>query len=357
VPAESKTSKKWTAPVSTFAGLGISIAIHLALFLLVGSFVIFEGKVPAVPFLGGVEEVGGGLDMEEEMPLLEEEPIQMETAVSEDSLMAPTESMAETTMSSMEVISAATTSSAFTLPTGVAGPSISTDSLTGSMRGSLQGKGPGVGKGITGNLFGRSITATSLGVILDISGSAHSHLEQALNEIDKSFPSANMILVVGCGMSDGTKALNGGGGKVPGKPRIVPYNDRGSNDKFDNLERSVPGQLQKFFSRYRGDKREEMEKYFKRRDNLYMLYGGDIHGTNFAFDYLLDLNADVIYWFADFADTIDKKIIEDLTKDLRRNSVKVIAHNFQGKNVRAEAREMAEKTGGSTIEVVPGSKK
>ena len=45
-----------------------------------------------------------------------------------------------------------------------------------------------------------------------------------------------------------------------------------------------------------------------------------------------------------------------MTRQLKRNRVKVIAHNFMGKPVKAEAAEMAKVTGGATIEVVPGSK-
>jgi len=92
---------------------------------------------------------------------------------------------------------------------------------------------------ITADLFGVSVTAENLGVILDISGSAHAYLSQAIEEIDRNFPKAHMVLVVGCGMSDGTAAIQGGGGKVPGKPRVVPYNRRGSDEQYDNLERSV----------------------------------------------------------------------------------------------------------------------
>jgi hypothetical protein len=209
---------------------------------------------------------------------------------------------------------------------------------------------------ITADLFGQEITATNLGVILDVSGSAHAHLDKAISEIDRNFPKAYMVLVVGCGMSDGKRALDGGGGKVPGKPRIVPYTRRGSNDKYDKLGRSVPAQLNDFFRKIGKDRADDLQRYFKRRDNLYMLYGADIWGANFAFDFLLEQNADTIYWFADFADSIDSVIIEDVEKDLRRNRTQVIAHNFMGKPVRKEVKAMVDKVGGSTIEVVPGKR-
>lgn len=209
---------------------------------------------------------------------------------------------------------------------------------------------------ITADLFGTQISATNLGVVLDVSGSAHAHLDKAISEIDKNFPDAYMIMIVGCGMSDGKQHEAGGGGKVPGKPRIVAYSRRSSEDKYNGLARSAPRQLENFFRKVGEKRSKELRRYFDRRDNLYLLYGADIHGANFAFDYLLKQNADTVYWFADFADSIDKEIAGKLTKQLRRERVKVIAHNFMGRPVRKEAAEMAKATGGTMIEVVPESK-
>lgn len=225
--------------------------------------------------------------------------------------------------------------------------------------------GGGFGGGIKGiremaisaDIFGLQITSESLGVVLDVSGSAHSTLDKAIAEIDKNFPTAHMVLVVGCGMSDGKNVPTKVGRQdvVPGMPRVVPYSRRGSNNQYDPFGRSVPAQLENFFKSI-GDKRaNELRRYFKGRDNLYILYGGDIHAANFAFDFVLEQNVDTIYWFADFADRIDQPIIEDLTQRLRRNRVQVIAHNFLGRKVAKSVKEMVDKTGGKTLEVVPGA--
>lgn len=217
------------------------------------------------------------------------------------------------------------------------------------------GMGTDFGKnGGGGSLFGRQVNSANLGVILDVSGSAHIHLDKTIIEIEENFPTAHIIFVVGCGMSDGKHAFAGGGGKVPGKPRVVPYSDIDSEKEYNSLPRSVPAQLEGFFRKVDAKRNEELRKKFSKRDNLYALYGGDIQGTNFAFDFLLDINVDTIYWFADFADGINKEVIEDLTKDLRRSGVTVISHNFLGKPVGALATEMTKKTGGQTIELIPG---
>jgi len=142
VPVEPNEKENRGAPLSTYAGLAISIVVHLLIFLLVGSMVIFEGKIPPVPFLGGVEEPEG-FEMEEEMPLLEEQQLELETAIPESELLPPNETIdAAEVASSMDLIASATTSPSFTMPTGVGGPSLNTDSLINKSTGRKLPAGP-----------------------------------------------------------------------------------------------------------------------------------------------------------------------------------------------------------------------
>lgn len=302
--------------------------------------------------------MGGPLDMEDELPLLEEEPVPFNSGIPESELDPTSEPMEmASAAASIDVITASTTTSAFRLPGGMAGPSMNTQSLTG-LRGSVKGRGPGVGKGGSGKIFGQSITATNLGVVVDVSGSSHRFLAFAIDEIFKSFPEATLIMVVGCGMSDGTRTLNGGpDGEVPGKPRIIPYDDIESEKENNSLKRSVPRQMKLFYDKIGRKRADEMKNLFEQKKNLYYLYGGDIWATNFAFDFLLDQNADVIYWFADFADSIDDKIMFDLTIRSVSKRTKVITHNFTGTKVPPQQATLAKRTGGKTVEIVPGKKK
>lgn len=209
-------------------------------------------------------------------------------------------------------------------------------------------------RGSSGGVFGVQVTSGNLGVILDISGSAHAHLDKAIAEIDKNFPLAHMVLVVGCGMSDITNTIKGGGGVVPGEPRVVTYGNLNSEKEYNSLARSAPAQLELFFKKIGAKQSKELRRYFKKRENLYLLYGGDVKATNFAFDHVLERKVDTIYWFADFADGIDAKITGDLTKKMKRDGVTVIAHNFLGKPVGKLVEEMTKETGGRTIALVPG---
>lgn len=207
-----------------------------------------------------------------------------------------------------------------------------------------------------GTVFGRQINSSNLGVVLDISGSAHSYLAEAIAEIDKSFPTAHIILVVGCGMSDGNLAIESGDGKVPGKPRIVDFKDMDSEKKYNSFERSAPGQMELFYKQIGSKRSNEIKNHFKNRNNLSLLYGGDTMATHHAFEFALDKKGDTIYWFADFADSIDEEIIEKLTKKLKRNKTTVISHNFLGSPVGKLAKEMSLATGGSVVELIPGQK-
>ncbi|MFM2196914.1 MAG: hypothetical protein RLZZ505_346 [Verrucomicrobiota bacterium] len=257
--------------------------------------------------------------------------------------------------SSMAKVIAANTQSAVSVPVPdqiTSAPSL--DFGDGDDFGSGWGDGNGTGGG-GGSLFGRQINSSNLGVILDISGSAHAYLAEAIAEIDKSFPTAHIVLVVGCGMSDGNLSVSGGG-KVPGRPRIVDYQKMDSERKHNSLARSGPAQLELFYKKIGSKRSRELKEHFKKRDNLYLLYGGDVMATQYAFDHVLQRNVDTIYWFADFADKTDSSVIERLGKKLRFNKVTLISHNFLGKPVGKLAKEMTLKTGGSVIEKIPGKK-
>lgn len=351
-----RRSLRTAVSATTMGAFGVSAVIHLLVFLVIGSVVVFESPL-VTEFFSYQEGPVESESLESEPVLLEEEqPLpefaSVETVTEEGGTV---EDEAATPIDLIISNVPASTMTTFALPRNVGSP---TGTLFGS-KSSGEGDGlGGTGKAVTGRLFGKTIESSNLGVVLDVSGSAHSHLDKAITEIDKSFPSAHMVLVIGCGMSDGvtTQEVIGNQRVVPGSPRIHEFSQIHKEDDVNPFKRSVPGQLEMFYSKIGGGERaEEFRKYFKRRNNLYVLYGGDIKAANFAFDFLLERNADAIYWFADFADPIDPEIRQDLTKRLKRNRTKVIAHNFLGHKMRDDVAEMADETDGTTLSVVPGS--
>lgn len=335
---------------------GVSALIHVFIFLVIGSVVVFESPL-VTEFFSYQEGAVESESLESEPVLIEEEQLLPEFAAVETVREegGTVEDEAATPIDLIISNVPASTMTTFALPRNVGSP---TGTLFGS-KSSGDGDGlGGTGKAVTASLFGKTIEASNLGVVLDVSGSAHSHLDKAITEIDKSFPSAHMVLVVGCGMSDGvtTQEVVGNQRVVPGSPRIHEFGQIQREEDVNPFRRSVPGQLEIFYRKIGGGERaEEFKKYFKRRDNLYVLYGGDILAANFAFDFLLERNVDAIYWFADFEDPIDAEIREDLTRRLKRNRTQVIAHNFLGHQMRSDVAEMADETNGTTISVVPGA--
>jgi len=207
---KQKQDSKRISPVPTFAGLGISILVHLVIFIFVGTVVIFEGKVPAVPFLGGMEEPAG-LQMEEEMPLLEEEnPITPETSAPAIDLTTPTDVTNTTKLATnFEVISSATSTSAFTLPTGAGAPSINTDALVARSTGKKLSAGPGgAGGGRSINFFGASATGTNFAILMDLTLSGGKVFDKTRAELLKTLKTIkkgnlNYIVIYFGGMDAG----------------------------------------------------------------------------------------------------------------------------------------------------------
>lgn len=196
----------------------------------------------------------------------------------------------------------------------------------------------------SGMIFGKKVEASKLGVILDVSGSAHPFLAEAIKEIEKTFKDAIIILYPGCGMFD-TK------GKRPHEIRKMDSITK--KDLPENAENfSTAGQLIKAL------KIEEFEKLTKRpamKDRLFVSWyqpegaGGQLIGhTIVAFEDLQKKGVDTIFWFADFKDKVSTEVAEDLLKDLKRKKIKVHLNNFAGDAIPPESLMLAEGTGGTS---------
>jgi hypothetical protein len=217
----------------------------------------------------------------------------------------------------------------------------------GSMGGGMMGR---IGGTRTAMIFGKKIEAARLGVILDVSGSAHPHLAGAITEIQKGFADAVLILYPGCGLTD----FDGKSDHDIRKYSTIPKKefDAGATNF------TTPAQLVKAL------KIEEFEKMTKRpsvKDTLHVSWyaerGDDgkptgtapklIGRTQVAFEDLLKRGVDTIYWFADFQDAVDPRVADRLTAQLKNKRVKLHVHNFAGSKINTEVTAMAEKTGGT----------
>jgi hypothetical protein len=327
---------------ATLGAFGISAVIHALIFLVVGTVVVFESPLVTEFFVADnidASDLSQEMEIEpvildEQQPLPDVAPTETVTTV-ENSFSDEAATPADLIIASVP----APTSSAFALPKNVGSP-------TGTLFGNKASKGQeGAGRGVTATIFGKSIKASRLGVILDVSFSAHPLLDYAIEEIQKGFPDAILMFAPGCELNDRPTEI------VP----VGEYEKTAKNyskEKYPKAQYYTKGFIDKLLSR------ESFKDIWDDADRSglgYVIFcevknNHGLGGIAEAFTHLIDQGADVIYWFADFDDKISVPQMEETLKELRRNNVKVMLHDFKsplGKNHNIEhLRTIADKTGG-----------
>jgi len=197
---------------------------------------------------------------------------------------------------------------------------------------------------ISANLFGKSVSAGKLGVILDVSFSTHNVLNYVIEEIQASFPDALIVFAPGCGIRDQESVI------VP----IDDYEDTSEEAKYNygggyHLVRFMGGLLKKDDFKQLWDRAARQNRGYAAFVDL---KGGDrgLAGCDVAMEFLTDEGADVIYWFADFNDRVDAELAEDVARKMRRRDTKLMIHDFKGGLGKGHNKEtlemMARKTRG-----------
>jgi hypothetical protein len=195
-------------------------------------------------------------------------------------------------------------------------------------------------------IFGKKITASRLGVILDVSGSAQPRLAGAVTEIQNGFADATIILYPGCGMV-----------QFDGKPdceirkfsSITPQELAANTGYF-----TTRAQLVKALTI---DNFQKMTARPSVKDTLFVAwYGGVgkentgarlIGQTQVAFDDLIKRGVDAIYWFSDFEDAVDPRVADRLAAQLQSRHIVLHVHNFSGHPVNEEVANLATNSGGT----------
>ncbi|MEM6821578.1 MAG: hypothetical protein AAF558_06535 [Verrucomicrobiota bacterium] len=361
--------KRRNTKVVTSMALIVSVVVHLSIFLLVGSVVIFEGAIPPNLFeslSGSVVADEAGADEFEAPPMLEDEvePEPIEIPV-EDSLDLPDVELT-TTSAASDIITTTAVNTAFTNPFSASGSAISDGPVVsgGKMpkivpKTSVSKKGPGVAR--VANIFGRQVEAAKFGAIVDISFSTHSTIDSAVREIKEGFPEAILILAPGCGMSSNQKGEMVSGEEF--EKNIKDYTYDGKDYKKGYYSAVFLPRLLAKNRRF-----EKLWKDAKRDERGYVLHiqlpkkipnkEGNLaltSGTHHAFEFLKEQGCDVIYWMADFDDKVNENVVKPLSKDLKRADIRVIQHDFNGGdqltdgNAAAIKKLLFEKTGGEVI--------
>ena len=312
-----------------------SVAVHGLLLIGFGGVVLFREKSLSFPF--STESVVSdpalppAPPMEEEMVPEEKtaDPNMMDEVVAEEESAPPLEMM--------------------TVPGGASwAPAIPKDmktSLTGSVGGTGTGTGTGTGKG-TGRavvkLFGITVEAKKLGVLVDISGSMQQYIPKVMDEIFKNFPDADVVFMNGCGVEDWDEALKNWtakndlkqktakenknkfiGSKSMPKPQVVRFNSAEASD-------CPPIRGSQSMGGFRKDYPELYDRLAKRSNTWMVTSYEDAHAGGLAFEQFARRKVQAIYWFADFANPVVGKAADDAAKIILDNHMEVLIHSTKG---------------------------
>ena len=336
-----------------FVVLAISLSVHVLILLAFGSVAIFKGSVPKLPFVS--QEIASEVAVETPAPPLDE-PIPEEPAPTEDPFAAeavsePAGEESAAALDMLTVVGGANWAPAIPKNTPV--------SETGVIGGTGKGTGTGLGTGrgaggpVSGKqLFGVSIQARKLGVIVDVSKSMQRYTPKLFQEIFEKFPDADVIFTNGGGMVDWEDSLKQFNEKVAEdkkkaqeakrdyrgpskmeKPKLARFNSSEAEDwvpvrgAMQDRE-GYPGLKESYPDLY--------EKMRKRNNTWFITSYAAANAVYLAFEELARRKVEAVYWFSDFGDPIEGKEAEKVTQLIRNNKLEVILHSPRGKGKAAD---------------------
>lgn len=235
------------------------------------------------------------------------------------------------------------------------------------------GAGGGFGSGFgTGGLdgmtfqplfmFGQSIKARRIGVVMDVSGSMTPHLTTVIKELDRVAAGSPVILFEGCGLKVPPK-----GKKLDDKTFRTMSNTKDKDRSFEHYWRithtrrpdpNAPVDPKK--KKKDEDEIPEKEVYevLAKRQQTWFIRRQGIHYAWLALMADELRHVDAVYWFADFQDATDEKQLERVLEVFERRKQKLYIHASQKGPSFATIRDtLVLPTGGSVIEAETRAKK
>ena len=294
--------------------LTISLVLH-AVVILLALIIVYQISVPAkesVDFLPG----GGGGGKGSESAIAKKQRAASLSAPRTRTVSLATNAEIGLPDISSQVSDFSTLAAAVPMGGGLGG---GTGGLQGKGSGGLMGNGigtgfgPGKGGGFISlpKLFGTDIDAKRMAVVLDMSGSMYAFLPLVIKEVDKVAPGSIVILHYGCGLTD----------REIKQPKIESTSEK----EFDT-DRISTALSQASTETISADNRDRLLALVKKRQKTYFVPTSDVGSTWVALTDSRLKDADAIYWFADFADTLNQDRIEDLGRKLRGRKQKLYIH-------------------------------
>ncbi len=222
----------------------------------------------------------------------------------------------------------------------------------GSGGGFSTGSGMGGLSGITFKplmMFGKELKDTrKIAVVMDVSRSMTKYLPIVAKELDKVARGSPLVLYFGCGLKTPPKNLED-------KVRKV------SDERFNKFWQLWEGKgdmkaLRTDYPKLKYDPAQPMPldaiyQQMIKRPNTHFI---DFNGIQFTSPALMCkevMEADTIYWFADFQDAVDEAEIEDVVKKLKYRKQKLYIHaSTRGRSFEKVRDLLVTPLGGEVIE-------
>ncbi len=216
------------------------------------------------------------------------------------------------------------------------------------------GNGQGMG-GMSGMtfkpfmMFGKELKDTrKIAVVMDVSRSMTKYLPLVAKELDKVAFGSPLVLYFGCGLvkpkekiDDDINPTNGDKFRTfwqvwEGK---TPLNTPAAERKKFKYNPALPMPLEDIFN--------QMEK---RRNTHFVEFNGITHAWTALMSKEV-MEADTIYWFADFMDKVDSEQIEVVLKTLKKRKQKLYIHaSKEGRSFVQVRDELVLPSGGEVIQ-------
>jgi len=344
--------------------LVISFAVHLLFLLAFGSVAIFKGTVPKLPFVS--QEIASEVAAESPAPPLDEpipeEPVPTEDPFAAETVSEPAGEESAAALDMLTVVGGANWAPA--IPKNA--PVSETGVIGGTGRGTGLGAGGAGGKGMaTGKqLFGVTIQARKLGVVVSINKGAQNsgRLPGIFEEIFKGFPDSPVFLTNGGGMRDwnvvedefnkrveeNNKKKKAGDpydkflGKEIKKPEVGRFNTGAALDwvviRGFKPDPEYPGLK---------EKHPELFEDLRKRANVWFISSNkEADGAYLAFEELMKRGVEGIYWYNQFDRPIEGKKADEVAKKILESKIEILVQN-QGS--RAQGLEWLNKVGAKFV--------
>lgn len=321
--------------------LTVSICIHVGLIALLGGVVLFKSMPQTESFevatgQGFIEEDAEPSYAPEEAPAEFEEPAAAPSAEESTSAASAIATLAETSSFNVSTVGS---EQAF-------GATFSSERLAAVGQGSGRG---GLGK--VGKIFGVTVAGKKLGVVLDVSFSTHKVIDIAIEEIQRAFPDAIIVLVPGCGMVSQMAGEVAPAEKIMASPKN--YEIKGAKYQMSAFMPKLLEENPKFRELCVEAVREKRIFALTLSKKGPNVPSALVTGTHHAFRFLEKKGVDCIYWMADYEDKVEPELIGKLGADLQGRGIMVIQHDLDLKAPPDERLALARMTGGKVIKGDP----